>query len=250
MDSTKLLLPRQSTPPGEPPLQPVQGGAGGNTFVNLISNPFSSELNSTSFFASLAWTLGLSLILVVLFCFLRPRTNAVYAPRAKHADAKHAPPRLDNGFTSWIGPIKNVKEHELMEKIGMDAVVFLRFMKMLRNIFMVLTVLGLGIILPVNLVHNSSGPPPPSPGPSKRQAPPPPPSVDVSKISLFIQFTPQFGQGSKFWAYTICAYIFDGVICFFIWWNYRKVVQLRRKYLQSHEYLSSLHSRTLMVSEK
>lgn len=186
----------------------------------------------------MAWTLGLSIILAAGFCLLRPRTNAVYAPRAKHADVKHAPPQLDRGLFSWIHPIKNVKEPELVEKIGLDAVVFLRFLRMLRNIFIIVTFFGCAIILPVNLTGKFAGSPPKV----KRQN-----TVDLSKISKFIRFTPQFGTGSKFWAYTFCAYFFDAIICFFIWWNYRHVVQLRRKYLQSPEYLSSLHSRTLMV---
>lgn len=188
----------------------------------------------------MAWTLGLSLLLAAGFCLLRPRTNAVYAPRAKHADAKHAPPQLDTGLFSWITPIRNVKEQELVAKIGLDAVVFLRFLRMLRNIFVVLTVFGLAIILPVNLTGDMSGTPPTR----KRDAS----SPTYYKISKFIRFTPQFGSGPKFWAYTFCAYFFDAIICTFIWWNYRKVVQLRRKYLQSPEYLSNLHSRTLMVS--
>lgn len=189
----------------------------------------SQQLSSTSFFASLAWTLGFSLLLAAGFCFLRPRTNAVYAPRAKHADTKHAPPRLDTGYFSWIQPIKAVKEQDLVEKIGMDAVVFLRFLRMLRNILLAITLLGLTVILPVNRIQTTQG-------------------LDAGGITEFIRFTPQFSNGPIFWAYTICAYIFDGIICFFIWWNYRKVVQLRRQYLQSPEYLSSLHSRTLMVS--
>ena len=121
----------------------------------------------------------------------------------------------------------------------MDAVVFLRFMRMIRNIFVIITLIGLAVILPVNLIHDNYG----SPKVKRQQQ-----GVNVSQISKFIQFTPQFGTGPKFWVYTVCAYVFDGVICFFIWWNYRKVVQLRRKYFQSAEYLSSLHSRTLMIT--
>ena len=191
----------------------------------------------------MGWTLGLSAILAVGFCLLRPRTNAVYAPRAKHADSKHAPPPLDPGLFSWIHPIRNVKEQELVEKIGLDAVVFLRFLRMLRNIFIVLTFLGLAIILPVNLTGDMSGAPPSS-GSSKMKRQ----TNNYYKISKLIRFTPQFGSGPKFWGYTFCAYFFDAIICIFIWWNYRKVLQLRRKYLQSPEYLSNLHSRTLMVS--
>ena len=62
------------------------------------------------------------------------------------------------------------------------------------------------------------------------------------------QFTPQYIFGPKFWAYVICAYIFQGTVCFFVWWNYRVVYKLRRAYFNSPDYKSSLHSRTLLVS--
>ena len=119
----------------------------------------------------------------------------------------------------------------------MDAVVFLRFTRMIRNIFLILTPLGLVIILPV--VLSSGG------GPAakvKRQI------TGTKDITKFIRMTPQFSNGPRFWAYTFVAYLFDAIICFFIYWNYRKVTELRRRYLKSPEYMSSLHSRTLMVS--
>ena len=49
-----------------------------------------------------------------------------------------------------------MKEEELVEKIGLDAVVFLRFLRMIRDMFIVLTIFGCGILIPVNLVggHN------------------------------------------------------------------------------------------------
>ena len=125
----------------------------------------------------------------------------------------------------------------------MDAVVFLRFTRMLRNIFIVLTIFGCGIIIPVNLTGKMAGGPPSSNSGSTGSG-----SSSSHGITPFMRFTPQYGTGSKFWAYTFCAYLFDAVVCFFIWWNYGKIVQLRRKYLQSPDYLSSLHSRTLMVS--
>lgn len=42
-----------------------------------------------------------------------------------------------------------------MEKIGLDAVIFLRFLRMVRNIFLVLSVFGCGILIPVNLIGGS-----------------------------------------------------------------------------------------------
>jgi len=39
------------------------------------------------------------------------------------------------------------------------------------------------------------------------------------------------------------------VSCFWLWINYRSVTRLRREYFESHEYQTSLHSRTLMVTD-
>jgi hypothetical protein len=44
------------------------------------------------------------------------------------------------------------------------------------------------------------------------------------------------------------AYLIQGTVCFFLWWNYRAVFKLRRTYFDSQEYKASLHSRSLLVS--
>jgi hypothetical protein len=80
----------------------------------------------------------------------------VYAPRAKHADEKHRPIPLDNKPFGWLAAVRNVKEQDLVDKIGLDAVVFLRFLRMIRNIFCVVTVFGCGILIPVDVVGGSS----------------------------------------------------------------------------------------------
>ena len=45
-----------------------------------------------------------------------------------------------------------MKEQDLVEKIGLDAVIFLRFLRMIRNMFVVLTILGCVILIPVTVV--------------------------------------------------------------------------------------------------
>lgn len=196
----------------------------------------------TSLFASLIWAVGGSLLLNLAFCFFRPRTNAVYAPRAKHADEKHAPPRLGRGFFAWVAPIKDVKESRMVDMVGLDAVIFLRFLRMLRNMFLVLSVLGLAILLPLLLAGGHT-----VQSVSKRQTSGADPNSTLDQVAWLMRLTPQYTFGPVFWGYTAIAYIFSAVVCFFIWWNYRAVLRLRRNYLTSPEYLSSLHARTLMV---
>jgi calcium permeable stress-gated cation channel len=123
-----------------------------------------------------------------------------------------------------------VREDELVDKIGLDAVVFLRFVRMLRNIFLVLTVIGLIVLIPVNVAGGHQ---------EYSQWP---------DVATLMKLTPQYIHGgSKFWAFTLCAYVFQGTVCGFVWWNYRAVLRLKRAYFAGEEYRASLHARTILV---
>ena len=136
---------------------------------------------------------------------------------------------MDKSPFGWLNAIK-IKEHDLVDKIGLDAVLFLRFLRMVRNIVLVVSVIGCGILIPVNVVGGSNF------------------YEQWDNVPTLMKFTPQYIFGPKFWAFVIVSYLFQGTVCFFLWWNYRAVFKLRRAYFDSQEYKTSLHSRTLLVS--
>ena len=123
----------------------------GDQVLDLFSNPFKTEIQSSSIVTAFALYLGLAAGLTVLFSLVRPRHRLVYAPKTKHADEAHAPPPIGSGILSWIKPVTSAKEPDLMNRIGLDAVIFLRFARMLRNIFLAFGVVGLAVMLPVNV---------------------------------------------------------------------------------------------------
>jgi hypothetical protein len=148
------------------------GESSTDRFLNLIADPFQGEVSlvlyarlsrmlicvkvqQNSIYAAIVYSFVVSGLLFLTFCFLRPRNSRVYAPRAKHADEKHRPVALGKKPFSWLSAVKDVKEQDLVDKIGLDAVIFLRFMRMIRNIFAVVTVFGLGILVPINVVGGS-----------------------------------------------------------------------------------------------
>jgi calcium permeable stress-gated cation channel len=189
------------------------------------------QIASEAVLASVGTSVAITLLIAGLFCILRPYNTVVYAPRLRHADEKHAPPPLGKGIFAWFNPVITIKEQQLCEKVGLDATVFIRFAKMCRNIFLVLSVVGCGILIPVNVVTGNL-------------------QTGAAKgVSGFMKMTPQYMYGQIFWAMVACAWVIDIVVCFFLWTNYRGVTRLRRAYLESPEYQSSLHSRTLMVTE-
>jgi hypothetical protein len=73
---------------------------------------------------------ALSLGTVLLFSILRPRNALVYAPRAKYSTEEKKPPKLDSGLFSWVKPLMHMKEPEMLVEMGLDAVIFLRFLRM------------------------------------------------------------------------------------------------------------------------
>jgi hypothetical protein len=166
-----------------------------------------------------------------LFSFLRPYNQAVYAPKLKHADEKHAPPPLGKKPWSWVLPLMSTHEEKLMQQIGMDATIFLRVMRMCRNIFVILAIVGVSVLIPVNYKMST-----------------PDSNTVKDSNSWILQITPLNVWGRPLWSQVVIAWVFDIVVCFFLWWNYRRITQLRRKYFESEDYQNSLHSRTLMVS--
>jgi hypothetical protein len=112
----------------------------------------------------------------------------------------------------------------MVNLVGMDATLFMRFTRMCRNIFLVLSLLGCAILIPINWTNCA-----------------------VEEPRWLMQITPMNVWASAHWATVAFAWLLTVVVCGFLWWNYRKVLELRRLYLKSEEYQHSLHARTLMV---
>jgi hypothetical protein len=98
---------------------------------------------------------GINLILVfgtfVLFSFLRPRNNMVYAPKQFASENAKQPPNLEENMWGWVKPVLNASETSLIKEIGLDAVMFIRFIKLCRNVSLCLFLFGFGVIMPANI---------------------------------------------------------------------------------------------------
>ena len=171
--------------------------------------------------------MGFTVLIAIAFSLLRPYNSVVYAPKLKHADEKHAPPPMGKGMFAWFKPVVTTKEKDLIVHMGLDATVFLRFTRMCRNIFLTLTVIGCGILIPVYVTAGQKFP-------------------DTSPLA---RITPLNTFAKPNWAQVACAYLFNITVAGFLWSNYRKITELRREYFDSPEYANSLHARTLMIND-
>ena len=187
------------------------------------------QFHQTAVLSALGYSVGTMIMITLAFSFLRPHNSVVYAPKLKYADDKHAPPRIGKGLFAWFWPVASTKEAELVEKVGLDATIFLRFTRMCRNIFSSVTIIAVAILLPANVISSKKIP---SNGNS---------FLNLSKpLSL---------TSAALWVHVVCAWAINIIVAFFLWRNYTAVTRMRRQYFESAEYLTALHSRTLMVTD-
>lgn len=197
--------------------------------LDLLNNPFKQQLNNGAVWSALATSIAFTFAIAIFFSFLRPHNTVVYAPKLKHADEKRAPPPIGKGYLAWVKPLIKTEEADIVKHAGMDAAIFLRFTRMLRNIFLVLAILGCGILAPINYIKTVAD--------------------DVGKQNWLIRLTPVNVWMDANWGLVVVGYLGNLVICGLLWWNYTKVLHLRRLYFASEEYQTSLHSRTLMLND-
>ncbi|KAF2262478.1 DUF221-domain-containing protein [Lojkania enalia] len=221
--SAAALLPRQDQ----------QSKSIEDQLLDLVKESFSSQVTEDSVLIAVLTSLAITAAIFLAFCLLRPFNTIVYAPRLRHSDEKHRPPVIGKGIFAWSKPVFRTDEDEYVEKIGLDATVFLRVARMCRNMFIVLAIVGCAILIPINVVKSKEA--------EK--------GGQGAKLKAIVLMTPQNLFGEVFWAFIVVAYVFDFIICGFLWWTYRAVHRLRRKYMESTEYQNSLHSRTLMITD-
>lgn len=183
---------------------------------------------------AIATSLAITGAIFLIFLILRPFNTIVYAPRLRHADEKHRPPEMGKSLFAWYKPVFKTNEDLYVHMIGLDATIFLRFARMCRNMFSVLAIVGCAIVIPVNVIKSVA---------FQNSLP------NKAGSSAIFLMTPRNLFGEIFWAFIALAYIFNIIVCGFLWWTYRAVHRLRRSYMDSAEYQNSLHSRSLMISD-
>ncbi|KAI8989431.1 hypothetical protein BDB01DRAFT_848605 [Pilobolus umbonatus] len=110
--------------------------------------------------------LGTAVVVMTGFTLLRPRHTLVYAPKSKFMKDERKPPNIEsNGWFSWIKPLRKTSDQELLQKIGCDALLFIRFIRLVRKLLLCMSIIGIGVLIPINIVATkATGDWPPPPG--------------------------------------------------------------------------------------
>jgi hypothetical protein len=142
--------------------------------------------------------------------------QVIYEPKVKYHEGSKPPPRISDSLFGWLPPLIHTKEPELLDKIGLDAVAFLRFLRLMRWLFSGVTVLTCAILIPINVAYNLK-------------------NVDSKNRDILSMLTIRDVTGNFLWAHVAVSYLITLLIVFCVNFHW------------SPEYLQSFYARTLQV---
>ncbi|KAF9348695.1 hypothetical protein BGX26_012919 [Mortierella sp. AD094] len=181
---------------------------------------------------NLGTNVALSLITLGAFCWLRPKNGVIYARKYKSSPQDKRAPKLDEGYFSWMGPVWSCPDEVLVEKIGLDAVVFIRFVRMCRNAFLIMAIVGCCVLIPINIIATKQA-----------QKPGDQPTDRVSMLSIA-----GFTDPNWLWAHVGGSWFFSLIMYFSMYNGYKTFVKFKIRYYESEAYQEDMASRTIMLA--
>ncbi|KAK9761310.1 hypothetical protein K7432_013889, partial [Basidiobolus ranarum] len=150
----------------------------------------------------------------------------MYTPRSRLR--RNAPPPMPNSLFGWIIPVLRYPQNDMLERVGLDAVMLLKFFKMSILLFASCSAFGITILLPINYTNAID---------SKHDSLPF--SAALTKLSI--------PEGSKvFAAHSVFTWLFSLLTFYFLYRTYEQYIYLRWTYLIGVS--KSVGGRSVMVT--
>lgn len=183
----------------------------------IYKNSSGNGAESTpTFVSSLVINLSLSLLMVTLFSILRPRLKRIYAPRQMLLEMIFPLGKLPHSFFAWIIPAFVANDDDVFYYAGIDALVYMRFLKLCIKISLVIFPYGIAVLLPLNCYGEAD-------------------MNGLDKLSMS-----NIQEGSvRLWAHLAAAWVYTLIICYLLYLEWKIYIMYRQEYLsngKSHQY--------------
>lgn len=155
--------------------------------------------------------------------------QVIYEPKVKYHVGNKPPPRISDSLLGWLPPLIHTKEPELLDKIGLDAVAFLRFNRLMRWLFFGVAILTCAVLIPVNVTYNLK-------------------NVKAKKRDILSILTIRDVGGNILYAHVAVTYLITLMIIGVIHIHWKAMIKLRHAWFRSPEYLESFYARTLTIT--
>lgn len=169
-----------------------------------------------TFVSSLIVNLSVAVVVISLFSILRPRLKRIYSPRQMLLDMMFPLGKLPHSFFAWIIPAFMASDDDVFYYAGIDALVYMRFLKLCIKISVVIFPYGTAVLVPLHCFGK----------------------VGVQGLDKLAVSNVQPGS-SRLWAHLIAAWIYTMIICYLLYEEWKIYIMYRQEYLscgKGHQY--------------
>lgn len=216
-----------------------------NNSALIGNNDTSTQVSSRTgqsagaFAASLVTSIIIFTVEAVLFILIKDRFTRIYQPRTYLVPAKERTNPADAGWWKWIKPVLSTSNSEFINKCGLDAYFFLRYLRTLLKIFVPLACVILPTLLPINKVggrgdqydhglNTTSG-------------------NNVTGLDQLAWGNVATNHTQRYWAHFILAVFVVVYTCYVFFDELRGYIRMRQAYLTSPQHRLRASATTVLV---
>ncbi|TKA70341.1 hypothetical protein B0A55_07415, partial [Friedmanniomyces simplex] len=211
---------------------PAQPQCTGGSFLDSINCGSGTALNNSgttvnALLAAIAGSVVAFAVQFLLFTLIRQRLTRIYRPRSYLVPERERVPAPPSGLIAWLAPLYTTSDQAFVQKCGLDAYFFLRYLRMLLKFFLPVALIVLPIMLPLNRYSGGL-------------------QKGLDKLSIS-NVAPQH-VGHRLWAHLIMAI---GVIiwfCYVVYKELRGYIRVRQAFLTSPQHRLRASATTVLVT--
>ena len=196
-----------------------------------------------SFLASLGSALTLFAVYCLIFLILSKKLERIYIPRTFLVPARERTSPPPKGLWQWIPHVFKVSNSEFIQKCGLDAYFFLRYLRTLLKVFIPCTLVLLPVLLPLNAVggrgpHFASG----------KYLYEKSPWNDVAGLDVLAWGNVRPNANNRYWVHLILAIGVIAYTCWVFFNELRGYIRLRQAYLTSPQHRLRASATTVLIT--
>jgi len=205
------------------------------SYIEDVSAFRETSMSFASFF--MLFFMMACLASVFLSCFYHnQKTSPLFISPRRHRLPKLVPPPLPvDGIFSWIKICFYVSDEEIINRVGFDSMIFIRFHRLALRCIVRMSVFSFALLLPLNFT-----------GGGRANASDLKGYVGSLLFTDFLRFTMAnvTGGSPRLWFHCIAAYVLTGIVTRELMKEYNAYHNIRHRYLLSRE----PHLRTVLVT--
>ncbi|KAF9904523.1 hypothetical protein EC991_002631 [Linnemannia zychae] len=196
-----------------------------------------ADASTSTFVSALIFNGAIGIGLYFAFSIIRNWNKRIYQPRTYLVNPENRSPELAGGLLKWVEASIRIHDNMLVDRIGLDAYMFLRFLRMSAILFSAFTLIGIPILIPLNVIGGvDSLPPPPGQEATKQKE-------SLTKLAIG-----NIAQSWRLWFHLVLTVIFSGATIYMLWKEMQEYTRRRHAYLLSEKHARTPQSTTILVT--